>query len=88
MARINFLDRIPTILGRWAKSNETATHVTLTRADEPVEAGTPLDGANLNALVQFADLSAEDFKVSGTNVSVKMKPMSTYQKFMTGRLWG
>lgn len=88
MPRINFFDRIPTILGRWAKSNETSTHVTLTRADEPVEEGTPLNGANLNALVQFADLNTEEFNVSGTDVSLRVKPMSTYQKFMTGRLWG
>ena len=88
MARINWLDRIPTIAGRWLKSNETDTHVTLTRADEPTEAGTALNASNMNQLIQFEDLNTADFKISGTTVSTKTKPINTYQNFMTGRLGG
>ena len=69
MARINWVDRVPTKAGKWTKSDETSTTVTLTRADEPTEEGTPVNAANLNQMVQFADLSG-NFSVSVTNVDL------------------
>lgn len=54
MALVDAVDRVPTQPGRWSKSNESSSYVTLTRADEPIKEGTIINRALIMALQGFA----------------------------------
>lgn len=54
---MQFKDRKPTLLNRFKITPEggSAYYVTLERADEPTEEGTPLNAENLNKIVTAAE---------------------------------